>query len=96
MALVVTGSCSRCGDCCSPPVVLDNPCIKRGQERCMFYEVTDSGCCQIKAGTASATPAQLAWYEANCPGYPNLEAFAAGMVPAQCAFEVVESDDVFD
>lgn len=35
--MVLKGSCNRCGKCCKPPVMLENPCIDKGEDRCKFY-----------------------------------------------------------
>ena len=34
----LSGSCNNCGACCRPPVVVDNPCFKKGDDRCLFYD----------------------------------------------------------
>ena len=37
MPWVVIRNCNHCGECCKPPVVVENPCIERGHDRCLFY-----------------------------------------------------------
>jgi len=86
MPWIVTGSCINCGACCKPPVVVDNPCILLGEDRCRFYSDTPEegrlGHCLIigrgnKPITVAKdrlgnkiTQAQIDWFNANCPQFP--------------------------
>lgn len=88
MPWIVSGSCVHCGLCCKPPVVVENPCIELGQDRCLFYtdDVDTSiryGHCLIKQVGDNynrvrdrfgnrMTDDQIRWYEANCRQYPKL------------------------
>ena len=53
MPWIITGSCNHCGLCCKPPVIIENPCIELGQDRCLFYadetdpEISKFGHCLI-------------------------------------------------
>jgi len=37
MPFIKLGSCNQCGLCCRPPVMVENPCIELGEDRCKFY-----------------------------------------------------------
>ena len=87
MAWVVTGTCNRCGKCCKPPVVVDNPCCLPPEDRCRFYVETDNGqkfghCLILGRGNKPIqqvrdrfnnriTQEQIDWFEANCPQFPQ-------------------------
>ena len=87
MAWVITGECNRCGICCKPPVVIENPCMVRGDDRCLFltYRTVDSkqlGHCLIigRPGVIEKVKdrhgvlinaEQLRWHEYNCPVWPD-------------------------
>lgn len=86
MPWIVSGSCAHCGVCCKPPVVVDNPCMVRGDTECLFYtdEVdtgTRYGHCLIKQVNDNynrvrdkngdrITDEQIRWYEHNCRLWP--------------------------
>lgn len=83
----LSGSCNDCGACCKPPVVVDNPCFKRGDDRCLFYDDSSNtekfGHCLILGRGETAlksvvdrsnkkiTASQIKWFEANCPEFPE-------------------------
>lgn len=89
MPWVVSGSCTHCGVCCKPPVVLDNPCIVRGEDRCRYYtDTADTGTrfghCLIlqKGGNYNSvrdrfdnkmTREHIRWFEENCLTFPTAE-----------------------
>ncbi|KPL16379.1 MAG: hypothetical protein AMJ93_15840 [Anaerolineae bacterium SM23_84] len=86
MPWVVSGSCSNCGACCKPPVVVENPCMVRDDTKCLFYsdqpvEGKFGHCLILGRGNKpiqtvrdrlgnKITEAQIAWFEANCPQFP--------------------------
>ena len=37
MTKVIKGQCNHCGKCCKPPVIIDNSCISREEDKCKFY-----------------------------------------------------------
>lgn len=101
------GICIRCGKCCKPPVVIENPCMERGEKRCKFYVGIDNGRlyghCLIY-GSQSAklakdslgkkvTKEQLAWFNENCVDYPLSKDAAIGVYPPpECSFRFEVSD----
>ncbi|KKM91071.1 hypothetical protein LCGC14_1232340 [marine sediment metagenome] len=95
------GSCNHCGKCCQPPVVTENPCIERGQDRCKFYTDNDNGelygHCLIYGGRQikkvkdrfgkTITEAQIKWFNQNCIDYPLAEDCEASIYPpSECSF----------
>ncbi|MBA7617106.1 hypothetical protein ES703_24417 [subsurface metagenome] len=100
--LVRIGSCSNCGLCCKPPVIVENPCIELGEDRCKFYtdEINDApyGHCliwgrgkkPIKAVrdrfNKKITDDQIVWFNDNCIDYPTAEDLEAGRCPPECSF----------
>ena len=97
MPWVVTGTCSHCGACCKPPVVVDNPCMVKGDTKCLFYsddpqEGKFGHCLILGRGNKPIknvrdrlgnriTDEQIAWFEANCPQWPT-----------QCVAQLVRGD----
>ena len=97
MALIRIGSCIRCGKCCQPPVVIENPCIELGDDKCKFYTETDNGelyghCLIIGRGNKPITSVkdrvgkritqiQIDWFNQNCGQYPTAEDAEAGHYP---------------
>lgn len=91
------GSCNHCGKCCLPPIMLENPCIKRGSDRCDFYvdEVNTQlyGHCliygrggkpieQVKDRFGNKiTKPQIDWFNENCIDYPSINDMVAGYIP---------------
>ena len=87
MPWIVIPNCNHCGECCKPPVVVENPCIELGQDRCLFYtdEVdtgTSYGHCLIYHAKRNynkvrdrlgnkMTAQQIAWFEHNCLKWPD-------------------------
>ena len=86
MPWIVSGSCNYCAACCKPPVVVENPCMVRGDTECLFYTATVDtsiryGHCRIKQVSDNysrvrdkngnkITAAQIVWYEHNCLLWP--------------------------
>jgi len=108
MPWIVSGSCNNCGKCCKPPVVVENACIERGEDRCKFYsDVPVEGkfghCLILGRGNKPIknardrfgnriTDAQIAWFEGNCPQFPQacLNELLSGrlVLPGECDFSV--------
>lgn len=102
MALIRTGSCGHCGKCCMPPVMVENPCIERGQDRCKFYrdEVgpENYGHCLILGRGAKPiqtvkdrygnkiTQPQIDWVNQNCIDFPKVEDAGKFVLPPECGF----------
>ncbi|MBA7636233.1 hypothetical protein ES703_43849 [subsurface metagenome] len=102
MALLRMGQCSNCGKCCMPPVIVENPCIELGEDRCKFYTGEPNtkmyGHCLIygrgrKPITAvkdragkKITDEQIRWFNDNCLDYPSAEDLEAGRCPSECSF----------
>ncbi len=102
MMLIRTGICNYCGKCCKSPIMLENPCIELGEDRCKFY--TDElngkqyGHCLIHGRTGilkkakdrfgnTITEAQVRWFNDNCIDYPNAEDAEHGTYPpSECSF----------
>ena len=94
MPLIKVGSCSNCGKCCLPPVMVENPCIDLGEDRCKFYrdEVGPEmyGHCLVLGRGAKPiktvkdrfgnkiTDEQIVWFNDNCLNYPSVEDIEAG------------------
>lgn len=102
MILARTGVCIRCGKCCQPPVVTENPCMKRGDARCMFYVELDNnklyGHCLIYGSQTKGltddrfgkrvTKEQLDWFNRNCEDYPTAKDAEIGVYPPpECSFK---------
>lgn len=101
MPLIKIGSCSNCGKCCKPPVMLENPCIELGEDRCKFY--TDKvnkapyGHCLIHGRgnkpittvrdrfNNKITPEQIQWFNDSCLDYPSIEEGSFSL-PPECSF----------
>ena len=95
------GVCIHCGKCCLPPVVIENPCIGKGQDRCKFYVEIDNrelyGHCLIYGGSqikevkdrfgTLITQEQLEWFNQNCVDYPLSKDAEIGVYPPpECSF----------
>ena len=83
------GACNHCGKCCLSiklgGLMLENPCIDLGEDRCKFYvdELNDKqyGHCLIYAAPNIKeardrkgnliTEAQIRWFNQNCIDYPT-------------------------
>ena len=87
MPVIRIGSCNHCGLCCLPPVMVENPCIERGEDRCKFYTDDDNGelygHCLIYGRTGiiqkvkdrfgnQITEDQIRWFNKNCIDYPSI------------------------
>ncbi len=99
--LVRTGQCSKCGKCCMPPVMLQNPCIELGEDRCKFYvdELNNQkyGHCLIYGRgnkpitvvrdrfNKKITDEQIQWFNDNCLDYPSTEEGSFSL-PPECSF----------
>ncbi len=84
----IQGTCNHCGKCCLPPIMLENPCIELGEDRCKFYvdKLNDQkyGHCLIYGRgnkpitvvrdrfNKKITPEQIEWFNDNCPNYPTI------------------------
>jgi len=95
--IIKSGVCNHCGKCCMPPVMVENPCIELGEDRCKFYtdEVNNQkyGHCLIWGRGAKPittvrdrfgnkiTDAQIKWFNDNCIDYPSAEDAEAGYLP---------------
>lgn len=107
MPLIRVGSCNHCGKCCLPPVMVENPMIEQGEDRCKFYtEVEGSelyGHCLIYSSWApiefardrfgnQITQEQVDWFNQNCINYPSVEDYEAGhKPPPECSFSFEET-----
>ncbi len=96
------GICIRCGKCCQPPVVTENCCIDKGEDRCKFYIEIDNGklyghCLiygrkgQIKKVKdrfdKTITQKQIDWFNQNCIEYPLSKDAEIGVYPPpECSF----------
>lgn len=92
-----TGSCSNCGACCKPPVIIENPCIELGEDRCKFYTDNENselyGHCLIYGRGSRPitvvrdrfhnriTQEQISWFNQNCIEYPRAEDAEIGALP---------------
>ena len=88
MPYIKIGSCNHCGLCCKPPIMVENPCIDRGEDRCKFYTdmVNDKlygHCLILGRGDRSIetvkdrfgnviTDDQIKWFNKNCIDYPTV------------------------
>lgn len=97
MPLIRVGSCNHCGKCCMYPVILENPVMGLGEDRCKFYmdEVNDQmyGHCLIYGRghrpintirdryNNRITDEQIGWFNQNCINYPSIEDAEAGYTP---------------
>ena len=104
MPFIRKGSCNHCGKCCLPPVMLENPCIKRGSDRCDFYvdKLNDQlyGHClihgrgkkpieQVKDRFGKQiTEVKIRWFNENCIDYPSVDDMAAGHKLPECSFSL--------
>ena len=95
--LVRMGECNHCGKCCKPPVVVENPMIERGEDRCKFYIEKENdklyGHCLIygRGGkpiksvkdrfSVTITDEQIEWFNANCIEYPTVKDAEKGHMP---------------
>lgn len=100
--VIKSGSCNHCGKCCLPPVMLENPMIDLGEDRCKFYvdEPNDQkyGHCLIFGRGEKdieqvrdrygkkITESQERWFNDNCIDYPTAEDLQAGYCPSECSF----------
>lgn len=100
------GICNHCGKCCKPPIMLENPCIELGEDRCKFY--TDEpntkmyGHCLIYGrGRKPITtvkdrygnkiaPEQIRWFNDNCIDFPKVEDAGKFSLPPECSITLVE------
>lgn len=98
--LIRKGTCNHCGKCCLSVklggLMLENPCIDLGEDRCKFYvdelNAEQYGHCLIFAGGLEniekardrdgkpITGEQLRWFNENCVGYPTVKDAGAGHV----------------
>lgn len=99
MPYIKIGFCNHCGKCCMPPVMLENSCIERGEDRCKFYTDNDNGrlyghCLIYGRGNkpienvrdrfgTRITDNQVEWFNQNCINYPLLEDMEAGHIPPE-------------
>ena len=97
MPIIRIGNCNHCGKCCLPPVMVENPCIERGEDRCKFYVEIDNGklyghCLIYGRGNKpiknvkdrfgnKITDGQIAWFNQNCIDYPHTKDAEAGVYP---------------
>lgn len=100
--LIRQGQCNNCGKCCKPPIMLENPCIELGEDRCKFFTDTDNakqyGHCLIYGRRGSIKrvkdrfgktiiESQIKWFNDNCIDYPLAEDCEAGVYPpSECSF----------
>ena len=91
------GNCNFCGKCCKPPVMVENPCMELGDDKCKFYvnEIIDQvyGHCllhgrgnkpitSVKDRTGKKiTQEQIDWFNQNCVEYPTVEDAEQGYIP---------------
>jgi len=89
MLYTLTGNCNHCGKCCKPPVMLENPCIDKGEDRCKFYTDSENsylyGHCLIYGRGnkpikvvkdrfgKTITDEQIKWFNENCLYYPSVQ-----------------------
>ena len=91
--LVRKGECNRCGTCCLcmelGGLMLENPCIGLGEDRCKFYRdevgpemyghclIWGRGEEPIEAARDrygnKITDEQIVWFNDNCIDYPTVE-----------------------
>lgn len=97
MPYIKIGNCNHCGKCCMPPVMVENPCIELGEDRCKFYVdklcagkyghclIYDRGNKPIKNVRDSKgnkiTQEQIRWFNDNCLDYPLVKDAEAGVYP---------------
>lgn len=102
MPLIKLGVCNHCGKCCKPPIIVENPVIELGEDRCKFYVDEENaqmyGHCLIygRGGepieavkdrfNKEITEAQIKWFNDNCINYPIAEDLQAGRCPPECSF----------
>ena len=102
MPLTKLGSCNNCGKCCMPPVMSENPCIDRGQDRCKFYvdqlNTYQYGHCLIygrgnkpiasvkDSKGSKITQAQIDWFNQNCLYFPKDKDAGKFKLPSECGF----------
>jgi len=95
MSWIIKGTCNQCGKCCKPPVMVENPCISKGEDRCKFYvnELNDKKfghCLILGRGNKpiknvrdrdgnKITQKQIKWFNDNCPNYPKLLELVKGL-----------------
>ncbi len=107
MTLKRGGACNHCGKCCKPPVIVEGPTIKRGEDRCVFYVERGNdklyehcliyGADSIerakdRSGKA-ITKEQLVWFNENCVEYPTAEDAEKGYrPPPECSFSFEVTD----
>ena len=62
--------------------MLENPCIERGQDRCLFYTDDERGHCLVMQANCvyakvrdrfgeKMNAEQIKWFEHNCPVWPS-------------------------
>lgn len=97
LLIIRIGSCDHCGKCCLPPVMVENPCIERHEDRCKFYVEIDNGklyghCLIWGRGNRpikrardrfgnKITNAQIVWFNQNCIDYPLAKDAQTGVYP---------------
>lgn len=97
--MIRKGECIHCGKCCKLPVMLENPMIEHGEDRCKFYieKVNDKlyghcliyghGIKQIKTAKdrfgKKITDEQIKWFNENCIEYPRVKDAEAGIMPPE-------------
>lgn len=102
MPLVRSGLCNHCGKCCKPPIMVENPMIVLGEDRCKFYIDTENtylyGHCLIygrgRKRIASVkdihgnkiTSEQIRWFNDNCLDFPRVEDAGKFALPPKCSF----------
>lgn len=99
MPFIRIGDCNHCGLCCKPPIMLENPCIELGEDRCKFWTDNDNGRlyghCLIYGRDNKPiktvkdrfgnkiTKEQIRWFNKNCIDYPRVEDMTAGHMPPE-------------
>lgn len=87
--IIRIGSCNQCGKCCMPPVVIENPCMEPGDDKCKFYtnDLNEEiyGHCLIHGrgdtpitslkdrAGKRITQEQIDWFNRNCVEYPTVK-----------------------
>jgi len=97
MTLERKGSCIGCGKCCQYPVMVENPCIDKGENYCKFYSPLSTGklyghCLIYQIGLENIKKAkdskgkpitreQVEWFNKNCLSYPEAKDAEKGVYP---------------
>ena len=95
--MIRKGSCNHCGKCCEYPVMVENPCIDKGEKYCKFYSPLSTGklyghCFIYQLGLENikkakdskgnrVTQKQLDWFNQNCIDYPLSKDAEVGIYP---------------